>query len=492
MPERSLKSWFKLAFQLFVSDQWDKVKDIVEENDATYRWLKEQILIEIRRIEGKAFRSFLGSAALNLRDRFISLKYVNVNEDTFNKVKFWLKQQTGKFVLEDSDNSADDRVVACKIALLEAAFIHFDEPGVVANYFRYMMRKLHGVGGVYSAIEEKNNPSLLAQVKTIDEAAKSYILSLGKGLDDWPEFDIPAEALPGEEPEYKPPLIWCFGDYGMADGQISYPEKVAIDQDGHFLVLEENVIGMGGVVTIQRIQLFNAKGKFLKCLLKRGDGKVNGMKDFCLTKDGGILVTDEGEGATSRIQIFDYEGNQLLQIAAPHSEGDASEVIPRFAHLTTDPDGRIIAGDISGMFVCIFGSDGKIISKFGKLGRKEGEFQNISNVSCDETGKIYVADSAMKRIQVFDAEGNFLSIFGPSGTYLRYMLFDPARGEVYGADYPNHKVRVYSRDGNFLREHGKYGTALNECWFPYGLALMHDGRVAIAERENHRITVLKI
>lgn len=491
MSERSLKSWFKLAFQLFVSDQWDKVKEIVEENDATYRWLKEQILTELRRIEEKAFRSFLGSAALNLRDRLISLKYVSANEDTFNKVKFWLKQQTGKFVLEDSDNSTDDRVVACKIALLEVAFIHYDEPGVVANYFRYLMRKLHGVGGVYSAIEEKNNPSLLAQVKAIDDAAKSYILSLKKELGDWPEFDIPAEALPGEEPEYKPPQIWCFGDYGMADGQISYPEKVAIDQDGQFLVLEEHVIGMGDVVTMQRIQLFDAKGKFLKCLLKRGEGKVNGMKDFCLTKDCGILVADEGERAKSRIQIFDYEGNQLLQVA-PHSEGDASEVIPRFAHLTTDPDGRIIAGDISGLCVHIFGCDGKVICKFGKLGRNEGEFQTINNVSCDENGKIYVADSAMKRIQVFDAEGNFLSMFGPSGTFLRYMLFDPARGEVFGADYQNHKVRVYSRDGNFLREHGKYGTALNECWFPYGLALMSDGRIAIAERENHRITVLKI
>ena len=36
MPERSLKGWFKLAFHLFVSEQWDKVREVVEDNDATY------------------------------------------------------------------------------------------------------------------------------------------------------------------------------------------------------------------------------------------------------------------------------------------------------------------------------------------------------------------------------------------------------------------------------------------------------------------------
>lgn len=490
MPERSLKNWFKLAFHLFVSDQWDKVKEIVQDNDATYRWLKEQILREIRAIEEKAFRSFLGSAALNIRDRLITIKHVNPDEEIFNKVKFWLKQQTGKFTFEDSDNSTEDRVIACKIALLEASFMYFDEPEMVANFFRYLLNKLRYIDGVYSAIEEKNNPSILAQVKVINDAAKEYVKSLGQELGDWPEFDIPPEALPSEKPDYEPPAIWCFGDYGMADGQMSYPEKVAIDKEGQILVLEQHTIGMGGVQTIQRIQLFSAKGKFLKCLLKRGEGKVNGMADFCLTKDGKILVADEDENGDGRIQIFDYEGNMLLQVTP---EVPAPEVHPRFSSVAVDPDGNIIAGDTSGLSIHILSAtEGKTLCKFGKFGRGEGELQAISNVSCDEAGKIYVSDSALNRIQVFDGSGNYLCTFGPSGTHLLYLLFDAARGEVYGSDYGNHKVKVYSTAGEPLREHGKYGTALNECWFPLGLALMPDGKIAIAERENHRVTVLKI
>lgn len=489
MPERSLKGWFKLAFHLFVSEQWEKVREVVEDNDATYRWLKEQILREIRVVEEKAFRSFLGSAALNIRDRLITLKHVSPDEETFNKVKFWLKQQTGKFTLEDSDNSTEDRVVGCKIALLEVSFLYFDEPQEVTKNFRSLLAKLRGVCGVESAIQAKDNPTILAQVKVINDATKEYVLTLGQELDDWPNFDIPSEALPTDKADYEPPKIWCFGDYGMADGQLSYPEKVAIDKEGQFLVLEEHTIGMGGVVTIQRIQLFSPKGKFLKCVLKRGQGKVNGMADFCLTIDGNILVADGDEDGKSRIQMFDYEGNKLLQITL---EAEAPDIVPRFNSISVNPDGKIIAGDIAAMCVLVFSTNGKAVCKFGKLGQGEGEFQTISNVACDFTGKIYVSDSVLKRIQVFDSDGNFLSVFGSRGTHLRSMVFDAAKGEVYGSDYENHKVRVYTMTGEALRAHGKYGTALNECWFPYGLALMKDGKVAVAERENHRITVLKI
>ena len=36
MPERSLKGWFRLAFHLLISEQWEKVREVVEGNDATY------------------------------------------------------------------------------------------------------------------------------------------------------------------------------------------------------------------------------------------------------------------------------------------------------------------------------------------------------------------------------------------------------------------------------------------------------------------------
>ena len=166
---------------------------------------------------------------------------------------------------------------------------------------------------------------------------------------------------------------------------------------------------------------------------------------------------------------------------------------PRFSSVAVDPvEGLIVAGDINKVCVHVFSPDGKPQCQIGKSGKEEGEFQSIGTVCCDDSAKIYVMDPSAKRVQVFDTSGNYLSLFS-SPIVPRYVVFNPKRDEVYGSDYWNHKVQVYNRDGSLLREHGKSrGTSLKECWFPYGLALMADGRIAIAERENHRVKVLKI
>lgn len=142
MFERLLKNWFKFVFYLFVSDQWEKVEEIVQDNDFMYRWLKEQILCEVCKIEENFFWSFFGFVVLNICDRLIIIKYVNLGEEIFSKVKFWLNQQMGKFVLEDSDNMMEDRVIGCKIVLFEVLFIYFDESEMVVNFFCYLLNKL--------------------------------------------------------------------------------------------------------------------------------------------------------------------------------------------------------------------------------------------------------------------------------------------------------------------------------------------------------------
>lgn len=63
----------------------------------------------------------------------------------------------GKFVLEDSDNVMEDRVIGCKIVLFEVLFIYFDESEMVVNFFCYLLNKLWGIVGVNLVIEEKNN-----------------------------------------------------------------------------------------------------------------------------------------------------------------------------------------------------------------------------------------------------------------------------------------------------------------------------------------------
>lgn len=63
----------------------------------------------------------------------------------------------GKFVFEESDNLIDDRIIVCKIVLLEVVFIYFDELDFVIRLFWFLLKKFKGIGGVYFVFKDKNN-----------------------------------------------------------------------------------------------------------------------------------------------------------------------------------------------------------------------------------------------------------------------------------------------------------------------------------------------
>lgn len=63
----------------------------------------------------------------------------------------------GKFVFEESDNLIDDRIIVCKIVLLEVVFIYFDELDFVIRLFWFLLEKFKEIGGVYFVFKDKNN-----------------------------------------------------------------------------------------------------------------------------------------------------------------------------------------------------------------------------------------------------------------------------------------------------------------------------------------------
>ncbi len=56
-----------------------------------------------------------------------------------------------------------------------------------------------------------------------------------------------------------------------------------------------------------------------------------------------------------------------------------------------------------------------MILKIGRQGSGNGEFDNPCDISCDSTGKLYVADRNNHRIQIFTAEGEFMTKFEKCG-----------------------------------------------------------------------------
>ena len=67
------------------------------------------------------------------------------------------------------------------------------------------------------------------------------------------------------------------------------------------------------------------------------------------------------------------------------------------------------------------------------------------------------------------------------------MTFNREQTELFIADACTHRIDVFDPDGHFLRSFGKPGRAAGELTYPYGLAMLADGTLMVAEFGNNRL-----
>src|SRR5262249_47423759 len=110
-----------------------------------------------------------------------------------------------------------------------------------------------------------------------------------------------------------------------------------------------------------------------------------------------VVVLDR---AGTRIQVLDLEGRLMRQFStnAPASIGTAMQ---SGMGLGIDGDGDIYLSNAVGSEVSVFGSNGKRLNSFGKLGDLEGQFRSPSGLLVQES-RLFVADTANRRIAVFE------------------------------------------------------------------------------------------
>lgn len=257
---------------------------------------------------------------------------------------------------------------------------------------------------------------------------------------------------------------------------------------GEFLVLEENSKGKN---TIQRIQLFDKKGSYVTTLVQRGKNGVSSMSDMALDNDGNVVVSLKDEKSIGRVRVYDMQGECVRVVDVIVSN---TEFPPFFTCVAVDHVGRILVVEHNEMSIHVYGNDGKFLFKFGKWDHNvgEGTFDNIYSLHCSQTDEIYACDP-FHRVQVFDSKGSFVRSLKPCGTVPSNLIVVDAEGLVYGINRDAHALEAYSLDGSkVLRQFGGFGNELGKLWSPMGTAMTPDGRIAVAERESHRIQVVKV
>lgn len=221
------------------------------------------------------------------------------------------------------------------------------------------------------------------------------------------------------------------------------------------------------------------------------------MPEYDVGKPEGAWVLHDGRIAVAdthyhRIVFFNEAGEVLGTL------GEFGREPGQFIYtvaVTQDPEGFLYVAEYGGNDrVQKFTADGEYVLGFGEIGTDPGQFQRPSGVVWDD-GTVYVADAINNRIQAFQDDGTFVGIVADaetSGLYYPYDLAKGPDGTLYVAEYGAGRISRLSRDGQVLGRYGREGRRLGELWTPWGIAVSHDGRIAIADTGNRRIVELRL
>ena len=184
------------------------------------------------------------------------------------------------------------------------------------------------------------------------------------------------------------------------------PKMLTFECDSNKMLAELNKLGKLVEKVRSGIDYKNKKQPLVSvCQRGKGMGQLN--KPLGVTVDNKTGIIYLADQSNHCVKVFDSTGKYLFKFGDNKGEGKMSL-----------PLGVAICGDrilITQDDNCIlnYQLNGKFISRIGRLGRGELEFNNLFSLTIDESnGDIYICDINNKRIQILNSEFSFKSQFG--------------------------------------------------------------------------------
>ena len=184
------------------------------------------------------------------------------------------------------------------------------------------------------------------------------------------------------------------------------PGTFSFECDSNKMLAELNKLGK----LVEKVRTgidYKSKKQPLVSVCERGNGMEQLNNPLGVTVDnktGNIFIADHSNNC---VKVFDSTGKCLFKFGDYEGEGKMCY-----------PKGVAIYGDrilITQGNNCIlnYQLNGKFISRIGRLGRGELEFNYLYNLTIDESnGDIYICDLDNKRIQILNNDFSFKSQFG--------------------------------------------------------------------------------
>ncbi|WP_338552082.1 S-layer homology domain-containing protein [Paenibacillus sp. KS-LC4] len=294
------------------------------------------------------------------------------------------------------------------------------------------------------------------------------------------------------------------GGSGSGLGEFKNPSGVAVDSNGNVYVADTNN---------HRIQKWDVTTNTWRAWSKADGGSGSGLGEFKSPRgvdvdlNGNVYVADTDN---HRIQKLDVSTNTWSEWGK--SGGGSGTSLGQFNFprgVAVDLGGNVYVADSRNNriqkldFSTVSTGEWKLIG--GTLGSGVGQFKNLSDVTLDTSGNIYVADTGNQRIQKLDVSTNSWSEWkkggGGSGSELGefknpYGVAVDESGEVYVADSENHRIQKLDGSAGNWSNWGYVGAvagdSLGEFANVTGVATDDEGNLYAADYNNHRIQKLDI
>lgn len=149
---------------------------------------------------------------------------------------------------------------------------------------------------------------------------------------------------------------------------------------------------------------------------------------------------------------------------------------------------------MQGPCVVVFNANGTVR---GVWQRRDGVPADAHHIHIGPDDTVYLVDRDAHQVLLYDAAGNPLRSLGNRDEAAMQAPFNhPAdvcvapTGELYVADgYGNSSVHRFSSEGDYISSFGSPGSGPGQFRVPHSIRVSNDGRVYVADRENHRVQV---
>jgi len=219
---------------------------------------------------------------------------------------------------------------------------------------------------------------------------------------------------------------------------------------------------------------------------RTGERIAGSPNSIVVTSEGEIIVSDN---QADYLDLLDYRGTPLQRIE-PADYDDISSF--RAAALALDDNGNLYIGTkIEKSEIIKLDPQYRLVMRFGEKGMEPQQFNSISGILVDHSGKIYITDLfANPVVKIFSSNGQFVTGFGnreENKTDFSYASGITIIGDrIWVVDGLRQVVKCLTLDGEFVTMIGGLGVQPGDMNHPSAVASDGDSLLFVAERLGNR------